>query len=123
LHVVAAVLFLVRPRVQLLQRVLPALAAMLPLGQALQVALLVREGTKPGLQQTQSLVPLAERCFLQDWQPALQPVMVKLTLLVDGLQGPGACATSVSSCRLLLVTLSSLCSSRCSVCALLLLPC
>jgi hypothetical protein len=73
----AAVLLVVRPlaRVQLVQRVLPALAAMLPLGQALQVALLLEEGTKPGLQHTQSLVPLAERCRLQDWQPALQPVV------------------------------------------------
>jgi hypothetical protein len=59
-------MFVVRPRVQLVQRVLPARAAVLPLGQALQVALLVREGAKPGLQHTQSLVLLAERCRLQD---------------------------------------------------------
>jgi hypothetical protein len=97
LHVVAAVLFVVRPRVQLVQLVLPASAAVVPLAQAVQVAVLVREGTKPGLQHTQSLVRLAESCRLQDWQPAPQLVMVKLTLLVDGLQGPAACATDTSS--------------------------
>jgi hypothetical protein len=58
LHVVAAVLRVVRPRVQLVQLVLPAWLAVVPTLHAEQVALLVLDGINPGLQQTQSLVPV-----------------------------------------------------------------
>jgi membrane protein YqaA with SNARE-associated domain len=47
---VAAALLAVTPRVQFVQMVLPASAAVVPFGQGVHVALLVREGTKPALQ-------------------------------------------------------------------------
>jgi hypothetical protein len=91
LHVLAPVLLVVRPRVQLVQMVLPAAAAAEPFGQAVHVALLVREGTKPALQQTHSLM-LPTACFLQDWQPALQPILVRVVLSGRGVHAAGTCA-------------------------------
>jgi hypothetical protein len=111
LHSVAPVLFVVRPRVQLVQLVLPATAAMVPLEQALQMVVLVQEGTKPGLQHTQSLVPKkAEGCRLQDWQPRLHPIVVRVllrTVSPAGVQADGTAAgnTCISACSSLCVAL------------------
>jgi hypothetical protein len=96
LHVLAPMLLVVRPRVQFVQMVLPAAAAVEPFGQAVHVALLVLEGTKPALQQTQSLM-LPTACFLQDWQPALQPVLVRVVLSGRGVHAAGTCAVVMIS--------------------------